>query len=131
MIWLSVVSSPTATHHEIAALGNRRADDCTADMALNRHALSGDRALVQKRAAFGDHAVHRYRRTAAANDHQISRLHLLDRQLNGPAAADDFCGLRTQIHQRRNGLAGLALGSRFEELAKRNEASGIMPADSK
>ena len=112
-----VITDARCTHHEIAALGNRRADDCTADMALNRHALSGDRALVEKRAAFGDHAVHRHRLTAA-NDHEISRLHLLDRQLNGPAAADDLCGLRAQIHQRRNGLAGLALSSRLEELAK-------------
>ena len=48
-------------------------------------------------------------------------MHVLDRDGNLLPAAQHVRGLRPQIHQRGNGLAGLALGARFKILAERHE----------
>ena len=87
-------------------------------MLFDRHALTGDGAFVQIGAALGNLAVNRHGLTAA-HDNEVANLHLLNRQLHGLTATDDLGGLRTQVHQCRNGFAGLALGTRFKELAER------------
>ena len=89
-------------------------------MLFNRHTLAGDGALIQKRIALCDLAVHRHG-LAAAHDHQVAHVHVLDRDGNLLPAAQHVRGLRPQIHQRGNGLAGLALGARFKILAERHE----------
>ena len=97
-------------------------------MLFDRHALTGDGAFVQIGAALGNLAVNRHGLTAA-HDNKIANLYLLNRQLHGLTATDDLGSLRTQVHQCRNGFAGLALGTRFKELAERyqrqNHACGL------
>ena len=97
-------------------------------MLFDRHALTGDGAFVQIGAALGNLAVNRHGLTAA-HDNEVANLYLLNRQLHGLTATDDLGGLRTQVHQRRNCFAGLALGTRLKELAERyqrqNHACGF------
>ena len=123
-----IVADTQCLHNNIAALGHGCADYDIADMLFDRHALTGDGAFVQIGAALGNLAVNRHGLTAA-HDNEVANLYLLNRQLHGLTATDDLGGLRTQVHQRRNGFAGLALGTRFKELAERyqrqNHACGF------
>ena len=89
-------------------------------MLFDRHTLAGDGAFVQIGAALGNLAVNRHGLTAA-HDNEVANLYLLNRQLHGLTATNDLGGLRTQVHQCRDCFAGLALGTRFKEFAKRNK----------
>ena len=123
-----IVTDTQCLHDNIAVLGHGSTDHGIADMLFDRHALTGDGAFVQIRAALGDLAVNRHGLTAA-HDNEIANLYLLNRQLHGLTATDDLGGLRTQVHQSRDGFACLALGTRFKELAERyqrqNHACGL------
>ena len=113
-----IVADTQCLHNNIAALGHGSADYGIADMLFDRHALAGDGAFIQIRAALSDLSVNRYGLTAA-HDNEIANLYLLDGNLHGFTIADDFGSLRAQIHQRRDGFAGLALCTGFKELAER------------
>ena len=123
-----IVTDTRGFHDNIAALGHSCTDHGIADTLFDRHALAGDGAFIQISAALGNLAVNRHGLTAA-HDNEVANLYLLNRQLHGLTATDNLGGLRTQVHQRRNGFAGLALGTRFKELAERyqrqNHACGF------
>ena len=87
-------------------------------MLFDRHALTGNGAFVQIRAALGDLAVNRHGLTAA-HDNEVAHLHPLDGNLHGVTITDDFGSLRAQIHQRRDSFAGLTLCTGFKEFAER------------
>ena len=89
-------------------------------MLFDRHAFAGDGAFIQIGAAFHDLAVHRHG-LPAAHDHKVTHAHVLDRDGNLLPAAQHVRGLRPQVHQGGDGLAGLALGARFKVLAERHE----------
>ena len=86
-------------------------------MALDRHTLARDGTLVEERAALGNHAVHRNGLATAHHD-KVAHLDQLDWHLDGLTAPDNGCHLGTQVHERRDCLAGLALGACFKELAE-------------
>ena len=73
-----IVTDTRRFHDNIAALGHGCTDYGVANMLFDRHALAGDGAFIQIRAALGDLAVNRHGLTAA-HDNEIANLYLLNR----------------------------------------------------
>ena len=89
-------------------------------MFLHRHALAGDQALIERAAAFADHAVHGHA-LAGAHDHHIAERHRGDGDFNLAAIALHARILRAQRHQAADGLRRGALGARLKPLAQKHE----------
>ena len=87
---------------------------------MHRQALARQRALVHVRLALEHRAVDRDAR-AGAHLHFVALPHLGGRDLRPHAAAFDERGLRGQVHQGGDRLAGLALGTGLEVFAEGHE----------
>ena len=88
-IWASAVSLPTlvARKTKLPVLFSVAPMTCVARPLLDRQALAGQHALVERRAALGDHAVDRHL-LARADPDQVADDDRLDRDVLLDAVAD-------------------------------------------
>ena len=96
----SAVSLPTLVARNLndPGLVDRCADHLVADLLRDGQRLAGDHALVHRRLAFDDHAVHRDL-LARPDDHDVADQHFLDRDVHLAPVADDPRGLGLQADQ--------------------------------
>ena len=83
---------------------------------LHRDGLAGQGGLIHRGHPLGDHPVHRHR-AAGLDPEQVAGLHLLHRELHLRPVPEHEGGLGGQIHQRPDGVAGLALGAGLQVFA--------------
>ena len=86
----------------------------------NGKRLAGDNRFVHRAFAFQHHAIYRHR-FARAHHQYIAHTHILRRHLPLHAVFKAHCHLGGQVHQLREGVGGLALRARFQELPQRDE----------
>ena len=85
-------------------------------MRLTRHGFTGECGGVEKSFALADDAVERDA-LARADEDRVADLDLVREYLFFLAAAQDTCGVGTNIHERRDGAARTLYGVGLEPLA--------------
>ena len=106
---LGLLADPGRLHHDPAAGVDRRTHDRVARAHLDRHALAGDRARVDRRRALHDGPVGRDL-LAGPDDEAVADDEVLDGDAHLGAPADDGDVLGPQLEQGTQRGTGAALG---------------------
>ena len=100
---------------------HRRTRNRSPHALFHRYAFARDDGLVDRARAFDHHSVDRHARTGA-NDEDIPRSHLLDRDFFlGTVDVAANRRFRREIHKLRDRVSGLALRARLKVLAQRDQ----------
>ena len=116
-----IITHACGAHANITRNNHRTCGKLASRSLVHRHALARERRLVERGRAVDHHAVDRHARTRA-NDQDVAHLHLLNRYLTLCAVvAHEHRRLRSQVHERGDGVGRTALCARLEVLAQRDE----------
>ena len=98
----------------------RAAGNLVADAFVDRQAFAGDSAFVECTAAFDNRAVDGDGGTAFDDEH-VACNNFCQQNLSLQAVTLNECCFRRQVHERLDGVGGVAFGTRLHKFADRDE----------
>ena len=116
-----VCAHALGAHGKPSRAVHRRTRNRSPHALFHRYAFARNDGLVDRARTFDHHSVDRHARTGA-NDEDIPRSHLIDRDFFlGTVDVAANRRFRREVHKLRNRVGGLSLRARLEVLAQRDQ----------